>query len=340
MISFGSTQIATNIMLAPLSGCSDLAFRLTARECGTKFCFFEMVDAHSMLSPQPKKFDILRTVARDTPIAAQLVGSDPAIMLEAAHILLDHVRIPFLDINSACPVKKVLKKGAGAALLKNPHTLFRILATLVSSCQIPITIKLRIGFHQPDIPVLLDLVKACEAHGAAALFIHGRTRDQGYHGDINYDAIRFVKHAVKIPVFGSGNIFTPQSAKHMLDETDCDGVLVARGAFGNPWLPSDIEAYLQHDTLPPERPLSDKKAVLQKHLSYIAEYKHNSPAGKIGFMRKVALWYLKGFPNAAKIRGQINTVPDYATLLQFIEQYVQEQDQPESMSDGNHSEPW
>lgn len=314
--------MATNIFLAPLSGCSDLAFRLTTRECGAKFCFFEMVDAHSMLSPHPKKFNILQTVERDRPIAAQLVGGDPEIMLEAAHVLLDHVQISFLDINSACPVKKVVKKGAGASLLNSLHTLSRIISTLASGLSLPITVKLRLGYHTTHLPALLDLVKACEMSGASALFVHGRTREQGYSGDVNYEAIRAVKHAVSIPVFGSGNIFTPQLAKRMFDETACDGILVARGAFGNPWIFRDIEEYLQDGTVPSESSLLQKKVVLKKHLSYIAQYKQCTPAGKIGFMRKITLWYMKGFPNASKIRGQVNTVPDYDALLRFIDDHI------------------
>jgi nifR3 family TIM-barrel protein len=281
-----------------------------------------MVDAHSLLGPHPKKFNILRTVPQDTPIAAQLVGEDPGIMLEAAQILLAHVPVVLLDINSACPVKKVVKKRAGAALLKDPQTLSQIISTLASSLSIPVTVKLRIGYSQVDIPALRDLVKACEASGAAALFVHGRTRDQGYAGDINYQALHAVKSAVTIPVVGSGNIFSGPLAKQMLDQTGCDGVLVARGAFGNPWIFEEIEAYLRDGTLPPERSLRQIHTVLKRHLAYIAQYKTASPAGKIGFMRKVALWYLKGFPHASKLRGQINRITDYEALLVFLDEHL------------------
>lgn len=322
MIQIGSTSIATNIFLAPLSGCSDLAFRLIARECGAKFCFFEMVDAHSLVGPHPKKFDILRTTAQDRPIAGQLVGENPEMMRDAAQILTEHTPVTFLDINSACPVKKVVKKGAGAALIRTPQTLARMISLLVSSLSIPVTVKLRIGFSQTNIAALCDLVKTCEASGASAIFLHGRTREQGYSGDINYEAIRAVKHALSIPVFGSGNIFTPQLAKHMFELTDCDGILLARGAFGNPWIFRDIEGYLQDGTITPEISFAERKAVLTRHLAYLLEYRSCSPAGKIGFMRKVTLWYLKGFPNAARLRGQINTVPDYEVLLRFIDEHL------------------
>jgi tRNA-dihydrouridine synthase B len=320
MLTIGSTYVATRALVAPLSGCSDLAFRLIARECGAKLCFFEMIDAHSLLTPRPSRFDILDTCPQDTPIAAQLLGADPGIMRDSAQILLDRVKVSFLDINSACPVKKVIKKHAGAALLKSPDTLGRLIETLATTVSVPITVKLRIGFNQVVLPELLDLVRRCEASGAAALFVHGRTRAQGYSGDIHYAAIRAIRQAVQIPVIGSGNIFTPQAAQRMLTETGADGVLVARGGFGNPWLCQDIDQFLQQGTLPPERNVSVKKAVLKRHLGYIERYKKCTPSGKIGFMRKVTLWYLKGFPGASKTRAQVCALSDYASLLQFIDE--------------------
>jgi tRNA-dihydrouridine synthase B len=324
MLQIGSKYIPTNTVCAPLSGCSDLAFRLIVRVCGAKFCFFEMVDAHSLLCPHPRRFDMLATHDRDTPIAAQLLGSDPALMLDAARVLLDRVKVDFLDINSACPVRKVIKKQAGAALLQNPEQLFKVIETLSIHLDLPITVKLRSGFTTIDLPALERLALGCEAHGAAALFVHGRTRSQGYSGQVNYEPIRTVKHAVSIPVFGSGDIFSPQLAQTMLAETDCDGVLVARGAFGNPWLFREIETFLQTGELLPPPSILEKKILLKRHLAYIDQYKQNSPAGKLGFMRKVALWYLKGFPNASTVRGMVNTLSDYAALLRFLDQHMQE----------------
>ena len=319
MISIGAVQLDTNIFLAPLSGCSDLAFRLIAREGGAKFCFFEMVDAHSLRGPHAKRFDILKTTPQDAPIGAQLVGETPELMREAARILLDHVPAALLDINSACPVKKVIKKGAGAGLLNAPETLFRIIEAVAAAVAVPVTVKLRIGFHAVNLPALLDVAQRCEQSGAAALFAHGRTRDQLYSGGVDYAAIRAIKQAVSIPVFGSGNVFDPILAKKMLDETGCDGLLVARGAFGNPWIFSAIDQYLRAGDLPPDVSALTRKATLKRHLAYIEEFRAGQPKGKIGFMRKVALWYLKGFPNAAKARGHVTAAADYASLLEFIE---------------------
>lgn len=322
MIQIGSTHISTNVVLAPLSGCSDLAFRLIARECGAKLCFFEMVDAHSLISPNPKKFEILKTLEQDTPIAGQLLGAEPQIMLDAAHIMLDHVQISFLDINSACPVKKVIKKHAGAALLNTPEQLARILNTLSSSLSLPITVKLRSGYTKTDLDSLVRLAQVCQDNGASALFVHGRTRDQGYSGHVDYASIRAIKHVVTIPVFGSGDIFTPQLAKQMLTETGCNGVLVARGAFGNPWLLQQIETYLKNGTIPLSISLSVRKQVVKRHLAYIQQYKSCTPSGKVGFMRKVTMWYLKSFPQASKLRGQVSTLPSYEALQKFIDRHM------------------
>ena len=324
MIQIGSRHIPTNVLFAPLSGCSDLAFRLIVRECGAKFCFFEMVDAHSLIRPHPRRFEILATTAEDVPIGAQLLGSDPAIMLDAAQILLEHVKVEFLDINSACPVRKVLKKQAGAALLEYPEQLGTVIETLVTRLDVPITVKLRSGLTTLDLPALERVARMCEDRGAAALFVHGRTKSQGYSGQVHYEPIRTVKQIVSIPVFGSGDVFSAHLADTMVRETGCDGVLVARGAFGNPWIFREIETFWQTGEPAPAPALAEKKAVLKRHLAYIARYKKNSPAGKLGVMRKVTLWHLKGFPGASTVRGLVNTVPDYETLVRFIDEHMQE----------------
>ncbi len=318
----GSAHIPSNLFSAPLSGCSDLAFRLIVREYGAKFCFFEMVDVHSLLGPHKKRFDILKTTPQDAPIGAQLVGETPELMRDAAQALLDHVPVTLLDINSACPVRKVVGKGAGAGLLRVPETLYRIIETLTKTVSVPVTVKLRVGFNSVNLLALTELAKRCEGAGAAALFVHGRTREQAYSGDVDYAAIRMVKTAVKIPVIGSGNVFTPTLAQTMLDETGCDGLLVARGAFGNPWIFNELEHYFATGETLPEVSLLTRKEALKRHLAYVEEFRRSQQRGKVGFMRKVALWYIKSFPNAAKIRGQINTITDYAALLEFIDAYL------------------
>jgi len=307
------------IFLSPLSGVTDLSFRLICRELGAKFCFFEMVDANAVLRNYVTTSRIIKTIKKDSPIAAQLVGSDPSTMLDAAQKLRDVLNMSFLDINSGCPAKKVIKKKAGSYLLKDTKRLSEIIKKLSSNLDIPVTVKLRTGFDKKDPKETQKIVKLCQDSGASMIFIHGRTTLQGYSGEVDYESIRAAKEVLKIPVFGSGNIFNPILAKKMLDETKCDGVLVARGAFGNPWIFKEIENYLKNGKIPASPKFSIKRKVLKKHLSYIDKYKDMLPANKIGFMRKMAVWYMKGLPNATSLRAGICKVNSYDKLINFID---------------------
>src|SRR4030042_1428802 len=185
---------------------------------------------------------------------------------------------------SASPAKKIIKKGAGASLLKDTARLGKIVKKLASGLRIPVTVKLRTGFYDRDVREFVRTAKVCQENGASALFIHGRTMVQSYAGDIDYESIKAAKASLEIPVFGSGNIFNPFMAKRMLDETGCDGILVARGAFGNPWIFKSIENYLKKGKIPEELSLTVKKRALIKHLAYIEKYRDMKDANKIGFM--------------------------------------------------------
>jgi tRNA-dihydrouridine synthase B len=305
MIKIGNLKIDTKVLLAPMAGCTDLPFRLIAREHGAKLCFYEMVDSNSLIYQHRETYGNLKTNKDDLPIAVQLLGSDPDGMLKAADRLLKLVDVSFLDINCACPAKKVIKKKSGAHLLRDAPRLYSILEKLIPEIPIPVTIKMRSGFDKKDDAHLAEMAKRCEDIGVSAIFVHGRLKTQGYAGGVDYEVIKKVKDAVSIPVYGSGNVFSGESAKLMLDETGCDGVLVARGSLGNPWIFKEIEEYLKTGKPPKEIPLSERKKTLQKHLGYINEYKSVSPAGKVGFMRKVAIWYLKNISAAANLRARI-----------------------------------
>jgi len=305
MLKIGSKNIKTNIMLASMSGCTDLSFRLIARELGAKFCFFEMVDANSLCYNHPKTLGLLKTTRKDMPIAAQLLGRKPDIMLKAAQKLTALANISFLDINSACPAKKVTSKQAGAYLLNDANKLCKIIEELASSLPVPITVKIRLGYDKADLAKTLNLVKKCVKSGVSAVFAHGRTSSQGYSGDIDYESIKAIKKAVKIPVFGSGNIFNPYMAHKMFKETGCDGILVARGALGNPWVFKQIESYLKGAKIPKAPTKAQKLRVLKRHLKLMDKYKQARPPAKIGIMQKVTMWYLKGSPEAARIRRKI-----------------------------------
>ena len=315
MIMIGKYRLNTNVLLAPLAGCADLPFRLIMREHGAKFAFFEMVDANA-LKNNKKSLESLETDKKDRPIAAQLVGANPELMLSSARKLLKLVDVAFIDVNAACPVKKILKKKAGSYLIKDPKALYKVIKKLSSKLDVPVTVKLRSGYSRADHAAIAEIARNCEKNGASAIFIHGRTRDQGYSGEVDYEAIRAVKKAVKIPVFGSGNVLTPELAKRMFDETGCDGILVARGSFGNPWIFRNIEEHLKGR--PVHTPdLEEKKKAALEHIGYINKYS-SRPLRTIGLMRKAALWYMKGFSNAAQLRGRINTAKSYDELKGMI----------------------
>ena len=291
--------------MAPMAGCSDLPFRLIAREHGAKLCFYEMVDSNSLIYKHHETYGNLKTDKKDLPIAAQLLGSDPDGMLKAADRLLKLVNASFLDINCACPAKKVIKKKSGAHLLRDTPRLYSILQRLIPELPLPVTIKIRSGFDKKDDAHIVEMVKHCEGIGISAIFIHGRLKTQGYAGEIDYSIIKKVKDAVHIPVFGSGNIFSGKDAKLMLDETGCDGILVARGSLGNPWIFEEIEEYIKTGNPQKEVPLAEVKKVFMQHLDYIDKHKSISQTGKVGFMRKIAIWYLKKIPGVSDLRAKI-----------------------------------
>ncbi len=322
MIRIGSEKITTNIFLAPLAGCADLAFRLIARENGAKFCFFEMVDSNSLEYGPPRKMSILKTVEEDAPIAAQILGEDPAVMLRGARKILERVKIPFLDINAACPARKVIKKHSGSYLLREQANLAAIIKKLASSLPVPVTVKIRLGYDTCTPEGIVSLAKKCQSSGASAVFVHGRTSLQGYLGEVNYEYIRRIKDALRIPVFGIGNIFSCQLAEKMFKLTNCDGIMVARGCLGNPWIFKVIDEYLGKGKIPKPVSPAEKRVVLKRHLEYVNVYNECHPDSKLGVMRKTVMWYLRGFPGAARIRQQICVVKNYEKMLELIDEVI------------------
>jgi len=320
-MKIGSCDIRAKVLLAPMSGCTDLPFRLIAREHGAKFCFFEMIDAHSVTHHRKKTLAMLKTLESDQPIALQLLGNDPQIMLSAARAILPLTKAAFLDINAACPVKKVMKKKAGAYLLKNGDMLCEMIRLLTSSLKLPVTVKMRLGHEKETLADITHLAKRCESNGASAIFIHGRTRLQHYSGTVNYEAIRSVKDSVKIPVIGSGDVLSAQLAKKMFDETSCDAILVARGALGNPWIFNDIEDHLKDGTVPRPITISEIKTVAKRHLAYMYKHMECGDPGKVGVMRKTALWYLRSFPGARGMRAEISLVKSYEKMIELIDSF-------------------
>jgi len=319
-MKIGSYTLPSRLLLAPLSGCADLSFRLIAREHGCRFCFLEMVDAVSLLRRQKKTLTLLKAIPEDTPIAAQILGSDPRIVIAAALVLLEYApSIPFLDLNAACPAKKVLKKRAGAFLLTDPKRLFAIVETLTATLPIPVTVKMRVGCGETTAVGVAVIARECEKRGAAAFFVHGRTQEQQYAGMVDYEAVRTLREAVSVPVFGSGDVLSPETAGRMLDETGCAGVLVARGAMGNPWIFQRTEEFLGTGKVPGLPSFRERMAVASRHIALIERHKDLPPSGKVGFMRKTALWYLKGFPEASRVRTMIVSRRSAAEIIDILD---------------------
>ena len=308
------------VFLAALSGCSDLSFRLIAREHGAEFCFYEMSDSNSLVYASRRKTeDIHQTHPQDLPIAAQLLGSDPEIMSKASKKILElNPKISFLDVNAACPMRKVMKKKAGAYLLSVPERLYAILDKLAASLPLPVTVKLRTGYLEREVEKIIQIAKSCEQNGAKAIFVHGRTKAQEYAGEVDYASIQAIKANVKIPVIASGNVFSALKAKEMFDRTQCDGILVARGAFGRPWIFKQIKSYLTDGVLLPEPTLEERLAVLIRHLQYIEKYKLLPERVKVGFSRKVAIWYLRGFKHAAAVRDAVGRAHSFQEFYKLI----------------------
>ena len=325
MLKFGTKTIDTNIFLASLAGISDLAYRLIAREHGAQMCFYEMFDSNALVYTTRKKTnDDPPCHPQDLPIAAQLLGSDPDMMLAAANKILEmNNNITFLDINAGCPMRKVIKKQSGAYLIKESDMLYRIIDKLSSSLPLPITVKLRTGYRKNDIGKIGSIAMACEEQGAKAIFVHGRTQAQLYSGGVDHASIKAIKDNVKIPVIASGNIFSALKAKEMIDLTGCDGVVVARGSFGNPWIFKQIKTYLADGILLPDQPLPERLATLTRHIQYIEKYKSVPNRSKLGYSRKIALWYLKNFRNATDLRNQAAQAKSFAELYGVIENVLE-----------------
>lgn len=321
-MKIGSVDIKGNLVLGPMAGVTDLPFRLLCKEQGADLVYTEMVSAKGIYYNNKNTESLITIEEKERPVALQLFGSDPEIMGAMAYRLCEEGR-PFdiLDINMGCPVPKVTGNGEGSALMKKPELAGRIVEEIVKRIDKPVTVKFRKGF-EGDEDTAVEFAKRMEACGAAAVAVHGRTREQYYSGKADWDCIRRVKEAVKIPVIGSGDIFTPEAAKQLFSESGCDGIMLARGVRGNPWLFSQIKTYLETGIRVEKPDIDELLAMIQRHSRLQLDFKGEYLG--VREMRKHIAWYTAGYPESAALRRKVNEAGTMEALFGLLEEYRQE----------------
>jgi nifR3 family TIM-barrel protein len=316
---FGSLILQSNLFLSPLAGYTNLPFRLTLRELGgLDLATTDLVNARSLLEKNPKAFKLIETCPADRPLAVQLFGSVPEEMRDAA-VYLESVGVSAIDINMGCPVRKVCRVGGGSAMMTELGATARLVKGMVDALRIPVSAKMRLGWDDDNITAP-DLARALEDAGAAAIFVHGRTREQGFSGMVRLAGIRAVVQAVRsIPVIGNGDVTTSQAARHMLEETGCAGVSIGRGAFYNPWIFSHTRTYLETGTLPPEPSFADRVRVMCRHLDLMIEVFGETHACRM--FRKVAPWYAKRFGPVHEFNKRVVQLTSRAEFYRLLDEY-------------------
>ena len=318
-LRIGNTVVENNVLLAPMAGVTDLPFRVLCREQGAGCVVTEMVSAKAVLYNNKNTRELLQIDPAERPAAVQLFGSEPDIMAEIA-ARLEEGPYDYIDVNMGCPVPKIVNNGEGSALMKNPERAKEVLTAMVKAVKKPVTVKFRKGFNDLSVNAV-EFAKMAESCGVAAVAVHGRTREQYYLGKADWDIIRQVKEAVRIPVIGNGDIFTPEDAGRMLKETGCDGIMVARGAKGNPWLFGRINHYLDTGEVLPGPSMAEIKAMILRHGRMLVQFKGEGVAMRE--MRGHMAWYTKGMPHSATLRNEINQVETLEGFVELLDRKIQ-----------------
>ena len=319
-MKIGNLNLDNRVFLSPMAGVTDLPFRLICKEQDCGMLYTEMVNAKALCYDDQNTKKMLKIEEEEHPVAIQIFGSDPEYMGGAAKILNSYPN-EILDINMGCPAPKVVKNGDGSALLKNPELAAKVLKAVVGNSEKPVTLKIRKGWDDNSVNAV-EIAKIAEDCGISAIAIHGRTREQYYSGKADWDIIRQVKENVSIPVIGNGDVFEVEDAINMLNQTNCDAIMIGRGAQGNPWIFKRINHYMQTGEILPEPTLEEKINTAKKHLKLAVE-EHGEYVA-VREMRKHIAWYLKGLRNSARVRDEINKIESYEEVVNKLESYMQD----------------
>ncbi|MBI4398019.1 MAG: tRNA dihydrouridine synthase DusB [Candidatus Omnitrophica bacterium] len=319
MIQLKNLCLSSPIIQSPMAGCTDLAFRLVAREHGMEMAFLEMVSSEALVRGHQKTSNLMKSVEHDRPLGAQIVGCKPEVMGEAARRIED-MGFALLDINCGCPVPKITGPGGGSALLLEPDTTSRIFERVMNNIKrIPVTAKMRKGYVDESGDEAVRIAKIAEESGLAAVTVHGRTRAQGYSGKADWQAIRKVKEAVRIPVFGNGDVASGEDARRLLETTGCDGVMIGRGALGNPWIYRSILSAMAGKETPAKPSLEEVKKTALRHFELELEIEGEKIA--VLKCRKILCWYFQGTPGAGEFRNQVNYTHTANQMRRLIEEF-------------------
>ncbi|MDP2831663.1 MAG: tRNA dihydrouridine synthase DusB [Candidatus Omnitrophota bacterium] len=316
MLKIGKLELKSNLILSPMAGITDLPFRMLCRRFGAELAFVEMINCRSISHKNRRTKQMLASLPKDKPLGMQILGCEEQYILRALEVLRGYA-FDLLDFNAACPSKKVVRRGEGSGLLKEPKKLKKILKLVVKNSWLPVTVKIRLGWDKDSVNAK-DIALLAQDCGVNALFIHGRTKTQGYSGQVDYNMIREVKKVLDIPLIASGDIFSGLLAKKMLDETGCDGLAVARGSLGNPWIFKEIKEYLKSGKII-NRPKEENIAkVLREHLDSSLDF-YGERNGIVIF-RKFYIWYTKGLCKVRRLRERSSRA---STRLE-VESIIQE----------------
>ena len=316
----GNVEIKNQVVLAPMAGISNTAYRQIIKEMGAGLIYAEMVSDKALVYGSEKTFDLLKMSDMERPIAQQIFGSDVDSFVKAAKLVEDKMHPDIIDINMGCPVPKVaIKSQAGSALLKNPDKIKEIVSAVVKAVSVPVTVKIRSGWDANSVNAV-EVAKVIEEAGASAITVHGRTRAQGYSGNADWNIIKQVKESVSIPVIGNGDVTSAEKAKEMLDFTGCDAVMIGRGVLGNPWLIKECVSYLESGIIPPKPSAREKIEMLKRHYQLLVDSTSEKQA--ILEIRTHALWYIKGMPKSAYIKNEICKTKNSEDLFKILNDYL------------------